>query len=79
MESLNILLEVWSIGKIIGAILILICALSLLVIQYIMVITDIKNNDCTKGELVIGLIPFGPYIAMIAVGVIYAIKKIVRR
>ena len=44
------------------------CALLLLLIQYSMIIADIRNNRAKGWEIAVGMIPFGPYILMILTG-----------
>jgi cadmium resistance protein CadD (predicted permease) len=36
----------------------------LLIIQYSMIVADIKNNNAKAWEIFVGIIPFGPYLLM---------------
>jgi hypothetical protein len=49
--------------------LLAIALLALLLIQYSMIVTDIRNNNAKAWEIIIGIIPFGPYILMILTGI----------
>jgi len=45
------------------------CVLAaLLIIQYTMTIADIKHNRAKTWEIIVGVIPFAPYILMILTG-----------
>lgn len=62
--------------RMIGAILIVMGIVSLLMLQYIMVITDIFKNRAKPWEIVVGLIPLGPYILMILTAIVLFIKVV---
>ena len=51
----------------------------LLILQYAMIITDIKKNQAKPWEIVIGMIPLGPYVLMILTGIWYFFTYLYRR
>ena len=60
-------------------ILILFCSiLFLLAIQYIMILSDIRNNNAELWEIIIGIIPLGPYILLILAAIWHIFTKITR-
>ena len=60
----------------IASLVIVIGLLVLLTIQYIMIIIDIKNNNVKYWEIIVGIIPLGPYILMILTGIWHLLNKI---
>jgi len=52
-----------------GAILLFGAILALLIIQYLMIIADIKHNRAKTWEILVGIIPLGPYVLMILTGI----------
>lgn len=60
----------------VGLIIIVMSCIVLLMIQYSMIIADIKNNDAETWEIIVGIIPFGPYILMILTGIWYLITRL---
>jgi uncharacterized membrane protein YdbT with pleckstrin-like domain len=60
----------------IGIALLLISLSALLIIQYSMIVADIRNNNAKTWEIIVGIIPLGPYILMILTGVWYLLTKL---
>lgn len=63
----------------ISLLLIIIPILSLLIYQYYMVISDIRDNDITTVELIIGLIPLLPYVVMIIIKLFVYLEKLIMK
>jgi hypothetical protein len=63
----------------ISIILLSVCLVGLLIIQYTMVISDWIRNESETWEKVVGIISFGPYILMILTAIWYILKKIFKR
>lgn len=47
----------------------------LLLIQYTMVISDWRNDRAETWEIVVGLIPLGPFLLMMLAGVWHLLRK----
>jgi small-conductance mechanosensitive channel len=62
--------------QVVGLIILLMALIALLVIQYSMIVADIRNNNAKTWEIIVGIIPFGPYILMILTGVWYLFTKL---
>jgi small-conductance mechanosensitive channel len=62
--------------QVIGLIILVMACILLLSIQYSMIVADIRNNEAKTWEIIVGIIPFGPYILMILTGVWYLITKL---
>jgi hypothetical protein len=60
----------------IGIALLLISLSALLIIQYSMIVADIRNNNAKTWEIIVGIIPFGPYVLMILTGLWYLFTKL---
>lgn len=65
--------------ELLSDILIIICLALLLSVQYGMYIADIKQNRNKGWEIVVGAIPFAPYILMILTGLWHIIHLLFLR
>ena len=63
----------------VGLGMLILCVLFLLLIQYSMIVADIKNNNPKTWEIIVGIIPLGPYILMILSGIWHLITMPFRR
>jgi len=63
----------------VGLGMLILCVLFLLLIQYSMIVADIKNNNTKTWEIIVGIIPLGPYILMILSGIWHLITMPFRR
>jgi small-conductance mechanosensitive channel len=62
--------------QVVGLILVLMALIALLIIQYSMIVADIRNNNAKTWEIIVGIIPLGPYILMILTGLWYLLTKL---